>query len=118
MALRPQISLQDHIKLWNVEGIEGSNAVKLNLKQPEQSSYFETALELKTARRKVIQKLIKENIEAIKRNKKTIDTNRDYTFKFQEKRDHIVIKNRDANTQFLQSPYMHVDDRLDLRSKT
>lgn len=63
LTIRPQLSLQDHIKLWNVEGIEGSSAVKLNLKQPEHSNYFESAQELKTARRKVIQKLIKENIE-------------------------------------------------------
>ena len=43
LTIRPQLSLSDHIKLWNVEGIEGSNAVKLNLKQPEQSNYFENA---------------------------------------------------------------------------
>ena len=66
----------------------------------------------------MIQKLIKENIEAVKKTKKTLDPNREYAFKFQEKRDHIVIKNRDANTILLQSLYMHADDRLDLRSKT
>lgn len=56
---------------------------------------------MKTARRKVIQKLIKENIEAIKKNRKSPDTSRDCAFKFHEKRDHIVIRNKDANLTFL-----------------
>ena len=72
-VVKPQLSLSDTIKLWNVEGIEGSNAVKLNLKQPEHQDYFESAGELKTARRKVIQKMIKENIETIKKSTKLWD---------------------------------------------
>jgi len=29
-------SLEDRIRMWNIEGIHGSTALKLNLKLPEQ----------------------------------------------------------------------------------
>ena len=46
--------LEESIKMWNVEGIQGTSAVKLNLKQYDQKNIYETSNEMRTARRNVI----------------------------------------------------------------
>ena len=98
--------LEESIKMWNIEGIQGTSAVKLNLKQYDQKNIYETSNEMRTARRNVIQKLLHENIKIICQSRRMPDVFKDYQFKFIERSDHLVIKNRDKTTSNTQSPYM------------